>query len=229
MKISFIIPVLNEALLIDTQLARLQYLRAQGHEIIVVDGGSRDGSLEMAAQQADIAFLSFAGRASQMNMGALNATGEVLLFLHLDTILPDDIVMLLESVVAKETICWGWFDLRFNNPALIFRVISIAMNSRALLTKVCTGDQALFVSRALFDNVGGFTEIPLMEDVAISKKLRSVARPKRIRCAVETSSRRWEEKGVLRTILLMWKLRLLYFMGRSPSSLAKEYYSEIKD
>ena len=103
------------------------------------------------------------------------------------------------------------------------------MNNRAALTKVCTGDQALFVSRELFDKVGGFTEIPLMEDVAISKKLRAVARPKRIRCSVETSSRRWEEKGVLRTILLMWKLRLLYFLGRSPNSLAEQYYPKIGD
>jgi rSAM/selenodomain-associated transferase 2 len=229
MKISFIIPVLNEASLIDSQLARLQDLRTQGHEIIVVDGGSGDGGLEIVALQADVALLSAVGRAFQMNKGALKATGEVLLFLHLDTILPDDIVMLVESVTAGEPLCWGWFDVRFSNPAFIFRVVAIAMNNRAALTKVCTGDQALFVSRELFDKVGGFTEIPLMEDVAISKKLRAVARPKRIRCSVETSSRRWEEKGVLRTILLMWKLRLLYFLGRSPNSLAEQYYPKIGD
>lgn len=240
LKISFILPVLNEAVMVVEQLQRLQPYRRLGHELVVVDGGSQDQTLSQASSLADIAVSSPAGRGRQMNRGAELASGEVLLFLHVDTVLPAAAASRIEaacgagSVInsAKKTaddvagFRWGWFDVRLSNPAWSYRMIARSMNLRARMTSVCTGDQAMFVQRQLFDEVGGFPQLPLMEDVAMSKILRRVAKPRCIADAVETSSRRWEANGLFRTMLLMWQLRLLFFLGVSPSRLVKRYYPE---
>ena len=221
MKLSIILPVLNEEASLPGVLYRLQSLRQHGHEIIVVDGGSRDNSLMLAQQAADEVIVSKPGRAVQMNSGAELASGDLLLFLHADTTLPED-VELMFSEIDVDTF-WGRFDVRLSGDRLIFRVIEAMMNFRSRITSVVTGDQAIFVSRSLFEKVGGFPEIALMEDIAISKQLRKIVKPVCVANKVVTSSRRWEQSGVFRTILLMWKLRLYYFFGMSPQKISRMY------
>lgn len=206
------------------RLSRLQVFREQGVEVIVIDGGSTDGSQELAGPLVDKLLVSGRGRALQMNTGAESAQGEWLVFLHLDTELPELALSVLRQATADATCSWGWFDVEMENRAWPFRMIAACMNARARVTRVCTGDQTLFVQRSLFSAVGGFPAIPLMEDVAISKLLRSRARPAVLDSRVRTSSRRWEKHGILRTILLMWRLRLLYFLGVEPERLLRRYY-----
>lgn len=222
--ISIIVPVRNEAELIVGQLERLQSLRAAGHELIVVDGGSRDGTLQRAQGLADGVEEGPAGRSRQMNRGAELATGDVLLFLHIDTELPERAGEQLLQALAGQARRWGWFDVRLSGRGIGLRVVASMMNLRSRLTTVCTGDQALFVERALFKEVGGFPDIALMEDIAISKALRRRGRPARPALRATASSRRWEQQGVAATIVLMWKLRLLYFLGVTPARLAQMYY-----
>lgn len=219
--LSIILPVLNEEASLPDVLARLQYLRQLGHEIIVVDGGSRDNSLMLAQQAADNVIVSQPGRAVQMNSGAELATGDVLLFLHADTTLPEGVERIL-SEIEGDTF-WGRFDVRLSGKRLIFRIIESMMNLRSRITSVATGDQAIFVKRSLFEKVGGYPEIALMEDIAISKQLRRVVKPVCVRNKVVTSSRRWENRGVIKTLLLMWKLRLYYFFGMSPQKISRMY------
>ncbi len=218
-------PVRNEVQLITRQLQRLQVYRAAGHEVIVVDGGSSDGSLEIATGLVDRLESSAAGRATQMNRGAALASGDILLFLHVDTSLPDHADQLIFSALTDHDCLWGWFDVRLSNKRLRYRMIAAMMNLRSRISSVCTGDQALFVQRQLFEELGGFPAIELMEDVAISKTLRRRGKPARPGGFAITSSRRWEEKGFIPTLLLMWKLRFLYFIGVSPSRLLAMYYS----
>ena len=219
--LSIILPVLNEEASLPDVLARLQYLRQQGHEIIVVDGGSHDNSLMLAQQAADKVIVSQPGRAIQMNSGAELATGDILLFLHADTILPEEVERIL-SEIEGDTF-WGRFDVRLSGRRFIFRIIEAMMNFRSRITSVATGDQAIFITTGLFEKVGGYPEIALMEDIAISKQLSGVARPLCITNRVVTSSRRWEDRGIIRTILLMWKLRLYYFFGMSPQKISRMY------
>ena len=223
MRISIVIPVLNEARSIAGCLDRLQLCRAQGHEIIVVDGGSRDGTAEIVGLLADRVLTSPAGRARQMNQGARVAQGDVLLFLHADTRLPDaacDVVLSALQTAAR----WGRFDVRLSGSAPGFRLIEFMMNLRSRLTKIATGDQAMFVTKALFHAAGGFDDIPLMEDIALSRQLKKMAPTACLRQRVVTSSRRWEESGILKTILLMWRLRLSYWLGVDPARLVRQYY-----
>ena len=222
--LSIVIPVRNEAGIIRAHLERLQALRAVGHEVIVVDGGSADGTLQMAQGLADSCVTSEAGRSTQMNGGAVQANGEILLFLHADTVLPAHADEQITRALAANNSQWGWFDVKLSKSRPAFRLVAHMMNLRARLTSVCTGDQALFVERELFRRVGGFADIALMEDIAISKVLRRTGRPARPQALVTTSSRRWEQKGLVSTIMLMWKLRLLYFIGVPPSRLALMYY-----
>ncbi len=217
-------PVLNEAAGIVVQLQSLQADRQLGHELIVVDGGSTDDSVALAEPLADAVIKAEPGRSAQMNRGAALASGEILLFLHVDTALPESACELIEGNSATSELRWGWFPVRLSNPGPAYRLIAACMNLRARVTRVSTGDQALFVSRELFRKVGGYPAIPLMEDVAITKALRRCARPLIIDKQVTSSSRRWEQKGIVRTILLMWKLRLLYFLGVSPLKLVSQYY-----
>jgi len=217
-----IVPALDEAQAIGATLAALAPLRARGHEVIVVDGGSADGTPDLARPHADRVLTSPPGRARQMNAGAAAARGEVLLFVHADTRLPADADAAIARALAAGRV-WGRFDVRLAGRHALLRVVERAMNLRSRLTGIATGDQALFVRRAPFDAAGGFPEIPLMEDVALSRRLRARARPACLGERVTTSARRWERQGVLRTVVRMWLLRLAYALGVAPARLARWY------
>lgn len=224
MRISIVIPVLNEEARIVSCLERLRPPRSRGHEVIVVDGGSADATRALAAPLCDRLVRSRPGRAAQMNLGARFAGGDVILFLHADCQLPECGDQAIVQALAGSKSGWGWFDARLRGRAPVFGIIAALMNLRARLTAVCTGDQGLFVSAELFHAAGGFPAIPLMEDIAISKKLRRLARPRPLARKVTSSARRWQRDGALRTIMAMWRLRLLYFCGAAPEKLAASYY-----
>ncbi|MEJ2317492.1 MAG: TIGR04283 family arsenosugar biosynthesis glycosyltransferase [Gammaproteobacteria bacterium] len=223
MKVSVIIPVLNEASGIATTLERLQESRTKGHEVIVVDGGSTDGTSEQARPLADLVLTSLSGRARQMNTGACAASGEALWFLHADTLAPVDAIDNISTALADGHRCWGRFDVQLSGSSWPFRIIEHAMNLRSCLTRIATGDQGIFVTREAFERVTGFSEIPLMEDIELCKDLRQQSRPACLGTRLVTSSRRWEQHGIMRTVLLMWRLRLAYYLGASPESLAERY------
>jgi rSAM/selenodomain-associated transferase 2 len=221
-QLSTIVPVLNEAEGIVRHLQALQSLRLRGCELIVVDGGSTDGTRDLCSGLVDRLIESPRGRGRQMNAGAAVATAPVLWFVHADTLLPADADRaVLQAITGGAG--WGRFDVRVAGSPRMFAVIARMMNLRSRLTGIATGDQAIFVERSLFDRVGGFPDQPLMEDIEISRRLRAVARPACLRQRVLTSGRRWERHGVWRTIWLMWRLRWRYWRGESPESLAQAY------
>ncbi len=222
MTLSIIMPVLDEAAGIEATLAALAPYRTRGCELIVVDGGSRDGTLALASDLADRVLAAPRGRAAQMNAGASVARGDVLLFLHADTKLPANADALIRDGLAQSGRVWGRFDVRFDQDG-IMPLIAIMMNLRSRLTGIATGDQAIFVTRAAFDAIGGFPAQPLMEDIALSSRIRRISRPAYIRARVMTSARRWRKQGILRTVFLMWRLRLAYFLGADPAHLARQY------
>jgi rSAM/selenodomain-associated transferase 2 len=222
-RISIIVPALNEAEGIASTLAPLQVLRARGHEVLVVDGGSTDGTAEAAASLVDRVVCSERGRARQQNAGAGEASGDVLLFLHADTRLPDRADRLVLEGLARSGRGWGRFDVRLTGRLPMLRVVERMISLRSRVSGIATGDQAIFVRRDWFRAAGGFPEIPLMEDVALSRALRRRGRPLCLRETVLTSSRRWETRGVWRTILLMWRVRLEYWLGADPARLAARY------
>lgn len=224
--ISIIIPVLDEADALSRHLPKLQQWQAQGHEVIVVDGGSRDDSVAVAAEFADRIVHAPAGRASQMNAGARLAYGDLLLFLHIDTQLPEAGMQYLQETSASEGVGWGRFDIKLSGRSPVFRVIERAINWRSWASGIATGDQAIFVDRRLFMALGGYQAIPLMEDIEISQRLRKVCRPLCIRHKALTSSRRWEMHGIIKTTVLMWWLRWRYFVGASPQVLHRRYYPD---
>ena len=223
-RLSIVMPVLNEAAAIADALARLRPLRARGLEVIVVDGGSGDGTVRLAQPLADRVLQAGRGRARQMNAGAEQASGHVLLFLHADTCLPEDADRLIDECLAASA--WGRFDIAIEGRHPMLKVIAAAMNLRSRATGICTGDQGIFVQRDLFRRIGGYPLIELMEDVALTTLLRRHARPACLAQRVITSGRRWERGGVWRTMALMWWLRLRYFCGTSPAHLRKLYESE---
>ena len=224
MRVSIIVPARNEAEGIAATIAPLQPLRAQGHEIIVVDGESDDGTGRVAAPFADRVLHGPMGRARQMNAGAAIASGDILVFLHADTLIAPEAVVQLPAALAGDAWQWGRFDVRIDGDSRWLAVIAWAMNLRSRVTGIATGDQALFVRRAAFARAGGFPEQPLMEDVALSRTLKRVAgRPLCLRRRVTTSGRRWREHGVARTVLRMWSLRLRYWCGADPGKLAALY------
>ncbi len=223
MRVSIIIPVLNEEAVLEANLKKLQMERASGHEIIVVDGGSEDDTQAVATPWVDQCVQSSRGRALQMNKGAAVAAGDVLLFLHADTLLPDDGLQAISRAIGNTQLAWGRFNVRLSGDKPFFRVIETMMNWRSRITGIATGDQAIFVTRGLFHRVNGFTEIPLMEDIDISRRLKKLHRPCCLKQRVITSSRRWELGGTLQTILLMWRLRLAYWLGTDPATLARQY------
>ena len=190
----------------------------------MIDGGSVDGTVEQTAGLVDRCEGSAAGRSVQMNHGASGAKGDILLFLHVDTSLPSNADEGICKALSGHDSRWGWFDVKLSGPQLGFRIVASMMNLRARLTSVPTGDQALFVERKLFQEVGGFPPLALMEDIAVSKLLRCYERPASPAGLVITSSRRWEENGLISTILLMWKLRFFYFIGMKPERLRDMYY-----
>ncbi|MGZ8395528.1 MAG: TIGR04283 family arsenosugar biosynthesis glycosyltransferase [Rhodoplanes sp.] len=223
MRLSIIIPVLDEEAEIAHVLAALAPLRSRGVETIVVEGGSRDRTVALAAPLADRVITAPRGRAVQMNTGAVAATGDVLLFLHADTRLPAEADRLVLDGLARSGRQWGRFDVRISGRHPLLRVVAALMNIRSRLTGIATGDQAMFVRRDLFERVGGFPAIPLMEDVAFSRAAKRVGEPLCLSPRAITSGRRWEQRGVMRTILLMWRLRLAYSLGAAPARLAHLY------
>lgn len=226
MQLSIIIPVLNEEAAIASVLGRLQPLRQDAiAEIILVDGGSSDATLSIARPIVDHLLQTEPGRALQMNRGAQVAQGEWLLFLHADTQLPEDFQTLMFSQIQASS-CWGRFDLRLSGGHRLFRVIERMINLRSRLSGIATGDQAIFVRAETFRRVGGYSAIPLMEDVDLSQRLKPLGFPVCIKRPAVTSSRRWEQRGILATVCLMWKLRLLYFLGVSPERLVEQYYPQ---
>lgn len=223
MQFSIIIPCLNEAGSLNHALNHLlsSIQDLSEVEIIVCDGGSVDETLQQAGNYPVLVLNACTGRALQMNTGAQKASGKWLLFLHSDTQLPNNWMHLVEQCQSD----WGRFDVRLSGHHRLFRIIEKAMNLRSRITSVATGDQVLFFRRDFYTQLGGFPEIPLMEDIAMSKKARLSTSPCCIREPVITSSRRWEQKGILRTILLMWSLRFAYWIGIRPETLHRWYYS----
>jgi rSAM/selenodomain-associated transferase 2 len=220
MKLSIVIPALNEAGEIGACLQALAPLRGRGHEVIVADGGSDDGTPAIARALCDRVIAAPRGRASQMNAGARGAGGDALVFLHADTRLPvraDELI--LDALKSRP---WGRFDVTIEGRHRLLAIVACAMNLRSRLTGIATGDQAIFVRRDAF---AGFPEIALMEDIAFSKAMKRRGRPACLAERVATSGRRWERRGVLRTIVLMWRLRLMYFLGVRPEALARIYYN----
>jgi rSAM/selenodomain-associated transferase 2 len=221
MTLSIILPVLNEADGIVDALAALAPLRARGTEVVVADGGSTDATVALARPLADVIVTAPRGRGAQMNAGAAAATGNVLLFLHADTRLPANADDLIRAQFARTGRAWGRFDVKIAGAHRLFPVIAKMMNTRSRLTGIATGDQAIFATVAAFGP--GFPDIPLMEDIALSKRLKRVAPPLCLTTPVVTSGRRWEKHGVIKTILLMWWLRFAYFLGANPAWLARTY------
>lgn len=219
--LSVIVPVLDEAAQIDGLLDALQALRAHDVDVIVVDGGSGDGTLARCAGRVDQAVAGPRGRARQMNHGARLARGDGLLFLHADTRLPANALAAVQQALRDHE--WGRFDVRIEGRSRWLPVVAAMMNRRSRLTGIATGDQALFVRRSAFDAVGGFPDQPLMEDIELSRRLRRRGRPACLAERVVTSGRRWDQRGAWRTIVLMWRLRLLYWLGASPERLARAY------
>ncbi|MCG6900131.1 MAG: TIGR04283 family arsenosugar biosynthesis glycosyltransferase [Gammaproteobacteria bacterium] len=223
-QLSIIIPTLNEAGCIQTTLAQLQPLRLRGHEIILVDGGSTDATLALSLALVDRVVQTPAGRGWQMQAGAAVACGTVLWFLHADSSIPATADTLILDTLHRTQTGWGRFDISFTDNHPLLKCVAWFMNHRTRFSGIATGDQGIFVARTLYDRVGGFPSIPLMEDISFSRKLKRHGRPCRITQTLGTSPRRWHTHGILRTIVTMWGLRLAYFAGISPERLAK-YYS----
>jgi len=219
--VSIVMPVLNEADRLQSAGRSLASL--PNSEWIVVDGGSSDDSVKIAESMGANFILSSPGRARQMNAGATRARGDYLLFLHADTTLPGDWQLWLRALEAVEP-DWGFFRVALQPTGKVLALVAAAMNLRSRLTRVATGDQAIFVKRSVFEALSGFADIPLMEDVEISKRLRRQASPMIWPTPAHTSSRRWRRHGIARTIFLMWSLRLQYVLGVSPAVLYRRYY-----
>ena len=217
-----VMPVLDEGWRLISALRDLQRFRERGVRVVVVAGGSSDNTLQIARDHADLALLAPRGRAAQMNAGAAACPAQVLLFLHADTRLPDDADALVQRAMLASR-PWGRFDVRLDSERLMMRVVEAAMNLRSRWTGIATWDQAMFVRHELFNAVGGFPDIPLMEDIAMSAALKQHGPPTCLRECVTTSARRWERHGVWHTIWLMWRLRAAYFLGADPARLAAEY------
>lgn len=227
MRLGIVIPVLEEAATIEPTLARLAPLRARGARVVVVDGGSADDSMARARPHANCVLSAPRGRALQMNAGARAALEEhdvdALLFLHADSILPAAADALIASVLHSSSRRWGRFDVKIAGRSPLLRIVAATMNWRSHLTGICTGDQAIFVTRGAWEELGGFAPIALMEDIEFSRRAKQLSRPAAIVQRVTTSGRRWERLGVLRTIVLMWRLRFAYFRGADPAQLARRY------
>ncbi len=222
-RLSIIIPALNEAAGIAETLSALQPFRARGVEVIVVDGGSSDATIERARPLADRVLGAPRGRAVQMNAGAAAASGDALLFLHADTILPPDADGLVLYGLSGTGRAWGRFDIAIDGGNPLLRLVSGMMNWRSQITGIATGDQAIFVTREAFAAAGGYPDIPLMEDIALSKRLKRIGRPLCLAARARTSGRRWTRRGTIRTIVLMWQLRFAYWRGADPAALAMRY------
>ena len=217
-----VVPVLNESATLAEQLSRLSEYREQGAEVVLVDGGSADNTREMVRAAGFMLIDSERGRALQMNAGARAVSSDVLIFLHADTRLPTGALVQVEQHLRRDR-QWGRFDVQITGASAWLAVIACLMNIRSRLTGIATGDQTLFMTREAFDTVGGFPVQPLMEDIEMSKRLKRLSPPVCLSARVETSGRRWEQHGVWKTILLMWRLRWAYWRGTPASELARLY------
>ena len=218
---SVVIPVLNDATALRRLLADLR--NDPSLQLLVVDGGSSDDSLQVASA-VDAVYSVSPGRGQQLHAGAIRASGPWLWFLHADSRVSPEALESFASI--RHEVGWGWFDVRLDGAGWLFRVIETAMNWRAALTGIATGDQGIFVHRQLLDAAGGVPVLPLMEDVALCKRLRRLARPRRLRAVLQTSARRWQRDGIVYTVLAMWALRLRYFFGADAQALASRYYGQ---
>ncbi len=223
LRLSIVVPVLDEAPRIVALLQALAPLRAAGAQVIVADGGSSDGSAELAAAWADAVISAPRGRALQMNAGAARASAPVLLFLHADTRLPAAAMAAIDAALAGGRAVWGRFDVRIAGRSRWLPVVAAFMNARSRLSGIATGDQAIFVTRQAWQAVGGFPVQPLMEDIELSRRLKALSSPACLRDKVLTSGRRWDQRGTWRTMLLMWRLRWLYWRGTPAETLARMY------
>lgn len=227
MRLSIIIPVLNEAEVLPGLLKHLASICGSGSEVIVVDGRSEDDSWQIALRAGVHVISSERGRARQMNAGAAVAQGDILLFLHADTLLPPSAEQAVEDAIRRggeiNEYAWGRFDVRISGQSIMLRVVASMMNWRSRLTGIATGDQAMFMTRRAFDSAGGFPDQPLMEDVELSKRLRALSGPICLGVRVVTSGRRWEAHGVWGAIWLMWRLRWAYWRGADAAELARLY------
>ncbi|MBV1873014.1 MAG: TIGR04283 family arsenosugar biosynthesis glycosyltransferase [Gammaproteobacteria bacterium] len=221
--LSIIVPFLNEAQEMPKLCSHLQVLKDKGCEIILIDGGSEDDSLAITKQHGFPVLRAAAGRANQMNAGAATATGDTLLFLHADTRLPDSADTDIIEALQSGQYLWGRFDIHIDGKHPLLNVIAWFINQRSRMTSIATGDQGIFVKRALFQQVGGFPEQDLMEDIALTARLKKWGQPHCITTKISTSGRRWETQGVVATVLLMWRLRLAYWLGAPPETLKKQY------
>ncbi len=226
--ISIIVPAYNESETLAQWLTKL-FASVQPEECIIVDASEAEAYEKISAQlstqlgsSVQLIAAEEKGRARQMNQGALVSRGSILLFLHADTLLPETALVTVQAAV-KAGWHWGWFKVSFDNRRWPYRMIAAMMNWRTSMTGVATGDQAMFMTRAAFDLVGGFDKVNLMEDVMMSKKLKTIGLPVRLDTPVRTAARRWEKKGVIRTVCLMWALRLALFLGVPTQHLAKWY------
>ena len=222
-RISIVVPTLDEARGIVGTLEPLQPARTDGHEVIVVDGGSRDATVALATPLADRVIVAERGRARQMNAGAAIAAGDLLLFVHADSQVAMSAIAVLALEIEHTQRRWGRFDVTIAARSRVLPIVAAMMNMRSRVTGIATGDQAMFVARELFAAVGGFPDQPLMEDIELSRRLKRLGSPLCLRALVTTSGRRWEKHGVVRTILTMWRLRLAYFFGTAPAELAVRY------
>jgi len=223
MKLSIIVPVLDEGAIIVDALSALTPLHKRGVEVIVADGGSGDDTAARAAPLCDRVVISPRGRARQMNAGAAAANGDVLLFLHADTKLPDGADEMIVTGLEDGRHLWGRFDVRIVGKHPLLPMVAATMNLRSRATGIATGDQAMFVTREAFTRIGGFPDLALMEDIELSRRLKRLSPPLCLSARVKTSGRRWDERGLWRTIFLMWRLRLYYFLDVSPEKLARIY------
>lgn len=223
--ISVILPVLNEEAGLSETLQALRRLAPD--EIVVVDGGSVDRTRDIAEREGALLVRSPAGRARQMNQGAGSASGEIVLFLHADTRLPPTALTDIRSALADDRCPGGRFDVALDGEGAIFKLIGALISLRSRWTKVATGDQAIFARRSVFEEIGGFPDIPIMEDIAFSRALKKKGRVACLRSRVVTSARRWEAEGIWMTIFKMWLLRLLFLAGVSPSRL-KRFYADVR-
>jgi rSAM/selenodomain-associated transferase 2 len=221
MTVSVIIPTLNEEPVLAATLERARQTGV--HEIIVVDGGSTDQTRAVAARRADTVIAARRGRAAQMNAGAALASGDVLLFLHADTLLPEGFAPAVNRACAKPGVVGGRFDVDLQPSSPLIRLTGALMNRRSRLTRIATGDQAIFIRRDVFERLGGYADVPLMEDIDLSRRMKRAGRIACLRERVIASARRWQKNGVVKTILTMWTLRALYFCGVSPARLQRAY------
>ncbi len=232
--ISIIIPILNEADNLPRLFENIASLNPKPQQVILVDGGSNDNSVAItqdyvknlrvdSSSSIDWQITeSIADRALQMNTGAMLATSNILLFLHADTQLPTQAIF--EVIAAIETAQWGRFDVKLDSRQPMLRLVSTMINGRSRLTGIATGDQAIFIKRALFEQLGGYPNQALMEDVELCKKLKGIAKPACLNSKVVTSARRWQQHGTWRTIILMWQLRFDYWRGISADNIRQRYY-----